>query len=164
MIRTIELQDPYRRPSTTKTYGLPRRGRARRYHEGPRRVLGHQGRRRGTGFGQGVGEARTGRLDNRRRGEGRYVFVCVCVCGLGRVVSNAEMFMANVSRIVHVSSKLAEVTFGYRRGASDVAWQCSSVSASAQPAIVYRAQDHQMAHLLHVYRLLAPRLPGSSLS
>jgi hypothetical protein len=66
---------------------------------------------------------------------------------------------SNVSRIVQISSKLAEVTFGYRRGASDVAGPgCLGQAPSLLcllPAIVYRASAHQMAHA---------RLPCCSMS
>ena len=34
-----EIQDPYRGPTAPETHGLPRRRRARRYHEEPRGVL-----------------------------------------------------------------------------------------------------------------------------
>jgi hypothetical protein len=51
------------------------------------------------------------------------ISLCVCVCEYGRLYRMRKCSWANVSRIVQISSKLAEVTFGYRRGASDVAVQ-----------------------------------------
>jgi hypothetical protein len=50
---------------------------------------------------------------------------------------------SNVSRIVQISSKLAEVTFGYRRGASDVAVPGCLGQAPSLPCYLQSFIAHQ---------------------
>jgi hypothetical protein len=62
---------------------------------------------------------------------------------------------SNVSRIVQISSKLAEVTFGYRRGASDVAGPAYPATCNRLSRISAPDGPCSAALLLHVLRFIS---------